>query len=214
MAHQRGWAEYLAGQSLEGYLEFLAFHAPFVKEIVAAAPSSAAEIGCGGANLSIFLSHLSIQCVAVDLDRGVLSEAATHANSLRAKLDLVRANGLSLPFADQTFDVSFSQGVLEHFSDSMIEAFLAEGLRVSRRLVASMPNCYYPATDFGDERLLPASFWYERGQAAARAAGIPAKVRTADYRRRFSSRHPVRSACNIALRRRFFTMLVINRTEA
>lgn len=207
----RTWTQYLAGQSLEGYLNYLAFHAPLVRAVVENAPGRVLETGCGGANLSIFSAHLGASVTAVDLERGVIFEARQHAGALRANVRFVSADALRLPFADDSFDIAFSQGVLEHFDDKLIEAFLAESLRAARRVVASVPNCNYPTRDFGNERLMPADFWRDRATAAVRAAGMDARVDVSDYRRRLFKKHPLRTAMNWLMRRGIMTLIVIER---
>lgn len=208
---EKTWADYLAGQSLEGFLDFLAFHAPLLRAILERRPRRTVEIGCGGANSSIFLSLLGIHAVGLDIEREVLKEAARHSSALSGRTELLRSDGFSSAFRDNAFDVAFSQGVLEHFDDAQIEAFLCESMRIARCTVASMPNVNHPSRDFGNERLLPAAFWRERAQQVVARAGIHAHITVADYRRRFDRRHPIRSITNTLLRRCIFTMLVIER---
>lgn len=211
---QPSWADYLAGQSLTGYLDFLAFHAPVVEVCLEPGPQRVVEVGCGGANLAIFLSQLGIETVGVDLERDVLNEARRHSRSLRGHARFLQGDGFVSPFADGAFDVSVSQGVLEHFDDELIESFLAESVRVARRTVASMPNVNYPERDFGNERLMPAAFWEIRAKEALRRAGsfgVGARVTVSDYRRRTDLRHPVRTLTNLLGRRGIFTLLVIDR---
>lgn len=205
------WGEYLSGQSLEGFLNFLAFHAPFVEACLNNSPQRSIEVGCGGANVSIFLSLMGVEATGLDLEADVLEEARRHSESLRGKVQFVHGNGLATGFPDQQFDVAFSQGVIEHFPDEMIEKFLAESLRISRRVVASVPNNHYPKQDFGDERLLPAPFWHQRAEAAAKRAGIKANVAVSDYRRRFDRNNLLNSVRNIVQDRKIFTLIEMTR---
>ncbi len=204
------WSAYLAGQSLEGYLDFLSLHGPMVREVLAGDPKSVLEVGCGGANLAIFFSHLGLRSVGIDIEAGVIEEAKRHAASLRGNVEFVVGDGFATEFADREFDVSMSQGVLEHFPDEEIERFLAESIRISRRVVASMPNRNYPTRDFGNERLMPAEFWQQRGEAALARSGKTGKVKAFDYRRRPDFKHPVNTLLNTMLRRCYFTLLVID----
>ncbi|MBX7245367.1 MAG: class I SAM-dependent methyltransferase [Candidatus Sumerlaeaceae bacterium] len=207
------WATYLAGQSLEGFLDYLAFHGPFVREVLAGSPRSSVEVGCGGANLSIFLSYLGVAATAVDLEEAVLREAERHAMAMHApQVRFVQADGTATAFGDDDFDVSFSQGVLEHFNDETIERFLAESLRIAKRVVASVPNENYPTRDFGNERLMPPDFWRERGAAALRRRGGTGNVKVLVYRRRFDKRNIWRSLMNMVRRKCIFTLLVIERS--
>lgn len=214
-ATEPSWSQYLSGQSLAGFLDFLAFHSPVVEAAVENKPRKAIEIGCGGANLAIFLSHLGIESYGLDLSDGVLQEALRHSRSLAGQVRFLRGDGFSTPFAAGAFDVSLSQGVLEHFDDERIEAFLAESIRISCRTIATVPNAWYPSRDFGDERLMKSDFWRLRAERAVEQAGAQARgarVSVTDYRRRTDLRHPLRTLLNIAGHRGIFTLMVIDRT--
>ncbi len=203
------WAEYLAGQSLEGYFDFLSLHGPMIREVLSSEQKSVLEVGCGGANLAICFAHFGMRSAGIDLDPAVIAEAKRHASALQANVDLLVGDGFATEFSEGEFDVSISQGVLEHFSDDDIHRFLSESIRISGRVIASMPNVNYPTKDFGNERLMPAQFWQERGEEALRLAGRQGKVRVFDYRRRPNMRHPLNSLINTAMRRCYFTLLVI-----
>lgn len=207
------WAEYLAGQSLEGYLDFLSLHGPLVREVLANSPARVVEMGCGGANLAIFFAHLGLESVGIDIDAQVVEEAKRHAASLRGNVEFVVADGFATGLPDDRFDASVSQGVLEHFSDEDIHRFLSESIRISKRTVASMPNANYPTRDFGNERLMPVEFWKERGEEALRLSGRTGKVTAFDYRRRPDLKHPLNSLLNTAFKRCYFTLLIIEGTE-
>jgi SAM-dependent methyltransferase len=57
----------------------------------------------------------------------------------------VQADGCSLPFADEAFDVAFSNAVVEHVGDGDRQrAFVAEAVRVSRRVFLTTPNRWFP----------------------------------------------------------------------
>lgn len=61
-------------------------------------------------------------------------------------LEFVRVTpGRPLPFADDAFDLGFSNAVIEHAGNRESQAaFLAELIRVSRRVFLSTPNRWYP----------------------------------------------------------------------
>lgn len=178
--------------------------------ILKASPKRALEIGCGGGNMSIYLSQAGVEALGIDIEEAVVEEARRHNRALGGRADFRVGDGFATGFADQSYCAVHSQGVLEHFDDKDIEAFLAEGIRVARRSVHSVPNLNYPTKDFGNERLMPARFWQARGVQAGQRAGRKVSVQTVDYRRRFSRQHLANSLINTFFNRYFFTLLVID----
>ena len=57
----------------------------------------------------------------------------------------VQADALELPFADGSFDVVFSNAVIEHVGDPERQRrFVAEAIRVGRRAFVTTPNRWFP----------------------------------------------------------------------
>jgi SAM-dependent methyltransferase len=57
----------------------------------------------------------------------------------------VQADGCDLPFADGAFDICFSNAVIEHVGGvERQRAFVAEALRVARRVFLTTPNRWFP----------------------------------------------------------------------
>jgi hypothetical protein len=69
----------------------------------------------------------------------------------------VRADGRALPFADDQFDIGFSNAVVEHLPDLESQrAFVAELCRVSRRVFVTTPNRRFP---LDTHTLVPLAHW-------------------------------------------------------
>uniref|UniRef100_UPI004048441F class I SAM-dependent methyltransferase n=1 Tax=Aliarcobacter sp. TaxID=2321116 RepID=UPI004048441F len=88
----------------------------------------ALEIGCGRGSLSCYFTDAGFDCTLVDLSASVIDVAKNifEKNNLKANFQVGDANALEIP--DNTFDVIYSIGLLEHFED--IEKPLKEQIRV------------------------------------------------------------------------------------
>jgi SAM-dependent methyltransferase len=86
------------------------------------------EVGCGRGSLSAYFADAGWDCTLLDLSPAVLevAENAFSANGLKAKFDV--GDCLSLPYDDDSFDLAFSIGLLEHFED--IDRVIAEQYRI------------------------------------------------------------------------------------
>lgn len=79
--------------------------------------------------------------VVVDLDWKALAGFRKEQTETRA----VCANALKLPFADGTFDLVFSNAVIEHVGDWDCQLqFAQEVCRVSKRFFITTPNKWFP----------------------------------------------------------------------
>ncbi len=85
---------------------------------------SVLEIGCGTGLILGRLAPVSARAVGVDLSPRMLARARSRG------LEVQVANAVSLPFADESFDVVVSFKVLPHVEQ--IEAALREAARVAR----------------------------------------------------------------------------------
>jgi len=86
------------------------------------------EVGCGRGSLSCYFSDAGYDCTLVDLSSNVISIAKKifSKNKLEAKFFVGDANNLDFP--DNSFDIVYSIGLLEHFDS--IDAPLVEQIRV------------------------------------------------------------------------------------
>lgn len=102
------------------------------------------DVGCGvGMYLAAFHQHTP-HVFGVEVELEWAREAQCHAAGV------VQAVGESLPFADGSFDLTFSHEVLEHVTDD--RAVLAEMVRVTRPgglVVLFVPNRLYPFETHG-----------------------------------------------------------------
>jgi len=155
-----GWEQYYKERSLspERYINNIWEHKLLLIE-VASMGRNMLEVATGTGNLSIFLSHLGYNVVSIDNNDGVLKIAQHNNANFKGGVTFNKADAFNLPFDDDSFNVCFSQGFLEHFADDDIRKLLREQLRVSRKVLFSVPSFWYPKQDFGDERLMKKEDW-------------------------------------------------------
>lgn len=79
---------------------------------------SALDAGCGTGVCALSLSERANKVTAVDISSGGLRVARELAQRFsRPNIDFVQANLLALPFPDESFDLVFSWGVIDHITD-------------------------------------------------------------------------------------------------
>ena len=63
----------------------------------------------------------------------------------------------------ESFDVAFSNGVLEHFTDEEIIEIIRQQLSISKITIAGIPTKYFSPKEakYGNERVLELSYWRE-----------------------------------------------------
>ena len=93
----------------------------------------------------------------------------------------VQGDGTKLPFADGSFDIVFSNAVIEHVGDEAAQtAFAAEVRRVGRRYFVTTPNRWFPIethTRLPLVHWLPQSTLRDRLYRAARKPWAPGDFR-------------------------------------
>jgi len=157
----KSWSEFYGFEyNIETFLHNLNVHKEFISEIVKRSNGKKIlEVGCGPGGIAIFLSCIGFDVTAVDNNTDVLERASALNKKLNGKVRIVKADAFKMPFADNEFDLSFSQGLLEHFQDRQVCEILKEKTRVSKIALFSVPNSYYRVKDVGDERLLSVKQW-------------------------------------------------------
>ena len=136
-------------------------HGPFIMEIVKHVKPGdrVLEIGSGTGVLGWPLAQAGVKVVSIDNDPGILKMALINSALLGAEIEFREADAFKLPFSDREFKVSFSLGLLEHFSDEDIGKLVAEHQRVADVVVVGFPLKGNKSPAFGNERYLTMEEW-------------------------------------------------------
>ncbi len=162
-AEEASWAHYYRrplGWYVHGRSIFN--HLPFILAVRGQHPQALLEVGSGTGSMSIFLSYFVDRVLSVDLSTEIVGRCEDANRRLKGSASFAECDAFSLEeFPQHEFDVAFSQGFFEHFSDEEILRLLQQQARAARRVVFSVPNDMYPRQDFGNERLLSKDWWDE-----------------------------------------------------
>lgn len=103
------------------------------------------EAGCGTAQHSLLLSQKGAFIVGLDFSKGALriAEALFKKAKLYEYACFIVGDVLALPFRDDTFNIVWNQGVVEHFEGKERQIVINEMARVTKRgyLVAILVPC-------------------------------------------------------------------------
>jgi len=106
--------------------------------------SLALEVGFGSGRLMTRIAReLDCRCVGVDPDDTAFSSLSFFSQQHKVSTDPMKGSGFCLPFKDNSFDVVYSEGVIEHFPIEQSQAMITEHARVCREggiVVVSVPN--------------------------------------------------------------------------
>jgi SAM-dependent methyltransferase len=156
----RSWDSYYSQETtLQASAASLIYHWPYIWQVHSKARHSAIEIGCGRGLHSIFLSCFIRNVLGIDDNIKLIERARKNNSKFRGHAQFLVRDAFQLDFPPETFDVCFSQGFLEHFTNEEIRLLTEKQLRIANVMVASVPSAFYAVRDRGDERLLPMEDW-------------------------------------------------------
>ena len=100
------------------------------------------ECGCGTGKISTYFQNKGYSVTAVDIDDEILHLAKNIVKkssfSEMPKFEIMSI--LNLQYKNKSFDVAFSNGVLEHFTDDEIIKILMEEMRIADIVIFGVPS--------------------------------------------------------------------------
>lgn len=121
------------------------------------------ESGSGTGVLSTYMASLGYDVTGIDIEENILKlskKIAKNYNS-KNKPNFQKKNIFELNYRKNTFDVSFSNGVLEHFTDEQIIDTLKQQMKIAEIVIFGIPTKYFNQEEamYGDERYMSYKFW-------------------------------------------------------
>ena len=132
------------------------------------ADKSVIECGSGTSVVSVYLASLGYETTAVDIEDDVIrlskQLAKAYYNTLEdcnPKLNFEKKSIFKLGYPRDSFDVAFSNGVLEHFTDDEIIEIIKQQLFTAKITIVGIPTKYFSSKEakYGNERVLELSYW-------------------------------------------------------
>ena len=151
------WAEYIAQNHNSIFSELRRTYVliKLIKTYISNGKGKITEVGCGSAMTSFALGEQGYSAFCLDNDFDVLRYIKEHNSYLLNYITICMANMYDLPFPNNSFNLAYSQGLLEHFQDDEIIESLKEQKRIAEIVIFDVPNKRHAAEHMiGDERLL------------------------------------------------------------
>lgn len=107
------------------------------------------EVGAGTGRDSFPLVERGAQVYQLDYSVNSLKIMKRLADEEKIPVSIIGGDTFCLPFRDETFDIVFHQGLLEHFRPAQAEALLKENIRILKRnglLLVDVPQRYHVYT--------------------------------------------------------------------
>lgn len=121
------------------------------------------EMGCGTGVIAGYLQKVGLNVTAVDINHAILAYAKEIANqsNIISPCKYILGDILNFENQNELYDVSYSNGVLEHFNDKEIVTILKKQLNISRYVIFGVPSTYFRVDDkmYGNERRLTLEEW-------------------------------------------------------
>lgn len=122
------------------------------------------ELGCGTGIVAGYLQKDGLEVTAFDENKKVLefaNEIARKSNIIVPCSKYEVGNIFNMSFKEKEFDVAYSNGVLEHYSDEEIIKTLGDQMKISKYVIFGIPSTYFDISEkmLGNERTLKKYEW-------------------------------------------------------
>lgn len=123
------------------------------------------EAGCGTGLVAGYMQALGYDVTAIDISNEILKlvEEISENSKIIKKPKLIQKSIFELDFQKKEYDVCFSNGVLEHFSDEQIVDTIKQQIKIAKYVIIGVPSVYFDETEkmYGDERNIKEKRWIE-----------------------------------------------------
>lgn len=121
------------------------------------------EAGCGTGLLAGYMQKEGFEVTAIDLSQKILNYAKEIAEMSKVikPCNYQQMDILNLKYPCNHFDLAYSNGVLEHFSDNEVVEILKQQMKVANYAVFGIPSTYFNMNEkmLGNERGLTLKEW-------------------------------------------------------
>ena len=121
------------------------------------------EAGCGTGIMAGYLQKKGLKVTVLDLNEKILTYAKELAkeSNIIIPCNYTKGDILNLNYEKNTFDISYSNGVLEHFNDEEIIKTLKQQMNISKYVIFGVPSNYFTRSEnmYGNERRLTLDEW-------------------------------------------------------
>lgn len=152
-------------KNIDAYIDDkIKFKKPLIKLISKYAKNKKIiEAGAGTGVVSTYLASINFDVTAIDIDNQMLKLAKRISRQYN-KGNMPRfenKNIFILDYNNKEFDVSFSNGVLEHFNDEEIISTLSKQMNIAETVIFGIPTKYFNQEEamYGNERYMDFNKW-------------------------------------------------------
>src|SRR5947207_15619558 len=146
---------------LPALVQHWSYHQPLYERLRRLTPQGGRvlDVGCGVGSSVIYLSGLGYRVQGVDRNETLVLRAMELSARWAPGAHMSIGDAHALPYTSESFDVSISLGVLEHFNDDEFIAALQEQRRIAAIVFVVLPTSFtkFSAAGLTDERIFTRS---------------------------------------------------------